>query len=719
MEQIGRYRIVGELGRGAMGIVFKAQDPAIGRMIAVKSIRLGELTDESERDRLRERLFREAQSAGILSHPGIVTIYDIAEEGDMAYIFMELVNGPPLEKMLKAERAPDKETLLSLLRQTAAALDYAHKKGIVHRDIKPANIMVHEDGTAKVTDFGVAKIVSQQLTQAGTIMGTPSYMSPEQIQGSPVSGRSDQFSLGVIAYEILTGEKPFSAEYLPTLLYKIVREDPVAAHRLNPTLLPVVESVMRKALAKIPEERYETCVEFVDALAVACNASAHWVPLPRGASTNMPTAGTNDGLATRNPTVNPEAMAETIAVPLVEMMRDPEPPAPPPPSAEASSEGNAGLADPAPASASGPEIHISQSVSQALLHPVETGSANTRPAEPGSTPSVIASLPEISTPPEIAKPAVTAPAPAEEVAPPSISISPSAALLQPPVVQESSIPFSESASEPAGSAAIPALAPSTRPEKAPSGSGVRSVLLGLAAGLVVVAGVVFFMRHLQSPASQPDPVHEAASDAASTQTAPPVASAPATPLPAPSSTPADSAAPPAPAASSKGSDAATTAPPTPEEKAPASGGLAATHSAAGSEAMFRVTTTPAGAEAVVDGAPEFRCITPCSWSLPLGRHTLVVRHEGYREVQRVFTLPSDPGLIVNMEPQMGTLSLVSTPPGLTIVVDGQEQARKTPASLSLSVGAHRIQILKGGEKQEFVVEIRDGVFTQRNVDWGN
>src|ERR1700681_2268376 len=208
-----------------MGIVYKALDPAIGRTIAIKSIRLQELTDEAERERLRERLFREAQSAGILSHPGIVTIYDIAEENGMAYIFMEFVNGPPLEKMLLREQTPDKETLLSIFRQTASAVDYAHRKGIIHRDIKPANIMIHEDGTAKVTDFGVAKIISQSMTVAGTMMGTPSYMSPEQVQGGTITGRADQFSLAVIAYEVLTGEKPFAAENLPTLLYKIVRDE--------------------------------------------------------------------------------------------------------------------------------------------------------------------------------------------------------------------------------------------------------------------------------------------------------------------------------------------------------------------------------------------------------------------------------------------------------------------------------------------------------------
>ncbi len=315
-----------------MGIVYKAQDPAIGRTIAIKSIRLQDLTDETERVRLRERLFREAQSAGILSHPNIVTIYDIAEENGMAYIFMEFVNGPPLERMLKVDQTPDKETLLSIFRQTAAALDYAHKKGIVHRDIKPANIMIHEDGTAKITDFGVAKIMSQQMTLSGTMMGTPSYMSPEQVQSTAITGAADQFSLAVIAYETLTGEKPFAAEYMPTLLYKIVREDPLPPQRLNKTLSSQVDSVLSKALAKLPEDRFENCTEFINALAAACNVNPAWTPLPRGSSQNMPTVGSRDELAETVADTRPPAAvtdtADSDATPVI--------PPPPPPAARGS-----------------------------------------------------------------------------------------------------------------------------------------------------------------------------------------------------------------------------------------------------------------------------------------------------------------------------------------------------------------------------------------------
>ena len=289
MERIGRYQVIGEVGRGAMGVVYRGQDPAIGRVVAIKTIRLADLTDGNERQRMRDRLFREAQSAGILSHPNIVTIYDIAEENGLAYIFMEFVNGPSLERLLEQGEPVAREKFLTILRQTAYALDYAHGKGIVHRDIKPANIMVHDDGQAKITDFGVAKIVSQQMTQTGAMMGTPSYMSPEQVQGQAVDGRADQFALAVIAYEVFTGEKPFAADYLPTLLYRIVSEQPTAPHRLNPAIGPEVEAVLTRALAKDPRERFPTCAEFSNALLEAVSASPAWKPVRCGASPGIET----------------------------------------------------------------------------------------------------------------------------------------------------------------------------------------------------------------------------------------------------------------------------------------------------------------------------------------------------------------------------------------------------------------------------------------------
>jgi len=296
-----------------MGVVYRAQDPAIGRIIAIKTIRLSDLTDSAERDRMRDRLFREAQSAGMLSHPHIVTIYDILEQDEMAYIFMEFVNGPPLEKLLADEQAPDRQTLMTILRQTAAALDYAHKKGIVHRDIKPANVMIHDDGSAKITDFGVAKIVSQQMTQSGMMMGTPSYMSPEQVQGGSVDGRADQFALGVIAYEMLTGEKPFVAEYLPSLLYKICREEPAPPQRLNPTLSSQSEAALRKALAKSADDRYDTCFQFITDLEKALATKPEWTALPRGTSQNMPTVATTSSVPLGE---SEEAAAGIAVVPL-------------------------------------------------------------------------------------------------------------------------------------------------------------------------------------------------------------------------------------------------------------------------------------------------------------------------------------------------------------------------------------------------------------------
>src|SRR5690349_12546655 len=272
-----------------MGVVYHAIDPNIGRPVAIKTIQLGARKPE-EQERMRERLFREARSAGILSHPGIVTIYDMEEQGETAYIAMEFVDGPTLDQLLSKREAMAPEQLMSILRQTAAALDYAHAKGIVHRDIKPANIMIASDGAVKITDFGIAKVTtSQQYTQTGTILGTPNYMSPEQVQGLAVTGRADQFSLAVIAFEMLTGDRPFTGEHLTTVVYKIVAEDPPPAHRLNPTLGPQIDAVLRRGLMKKPEARYSLCIEFVTGLDAACANTQGWKNLPRGGNMNMPT----------------------------------------------------------------------------------------------------------------------------------------------------------------------------------------------------------------------------------------------------------------------------------------------------------------------------------------------------------------------------------------------------------------------------------------------
>ena len=293
MESIGRYQIVKELGHGAMGVVYQAVDPTIGRQVAIKTIRLDDVDDADERAKLRERLFREARSAGILSHPGIVTIYDMEERGDIAFIAMEFVDGPTLDQLLSSKKPIAPERLINILRQTAAALDYAHAKGIIHRDIKPANIMMASDGAVKITDFGIAKVTtSQQYTQTGTILGTPNYMSPEQVQGLAVTGRADQFSLAVIAFEMLTGERPFTGEHLTTVVYKIVAEDPPPVQRLNPTLSPQIDAVLRRALLKKPEGRYNLCIEFLNGLDAACANTQGWKNLPRGGGMNLPTVAT-------------------------------------------------------------------------------------------------------------------------------------------------------------------------------------------------------------------------------------------------------------------------------------------------------------------------------------------------------------------------------------------------------------------------------------------
>ncbi|MFC1533415.1 CHASE2 domain-containing protein [Thermodesulfobacteriota bacterium] len=254
---LGRYEVVDELGRGAMGVVYKGEDPKIHRTVAIKTVKLSDF-DEDILDEMKERFFREAESAGLLTHPNIVTIYDAGEEHDLAYIAMEFLNGKDLEEYTKKGHLfPLRETL-SVTAQVADALDFAHGKGIVHRDIKPANIMqIEETQEIKVTDFGIARITSSSKTKTGVIMGTPSYMSPEQVAGKKVDGRSDIFSLGVVLFELLCGEKPFGGEDMTSLMYKIAKEKHPSVRSINPRVPQVLEKIIDKALEKDQEKRYQ------------------------------------------------------------------------------------------------------------------------------------------------------------------------------------------------------------------------------------------------------------------------------------------------------------------------------------------------------------------------------------------------------------------------------------------------------------------------------
>ncbi len=275
MERMGRYVLTGELGRGAMGVVYGAMDPLIGRNVAVKVIHLQVRSDSKEAEFMRDRLFREARAAGRLFHPGIVVILDVGQEADVAFIAMERVDGSTLERTLASGKRLKIADSLDILRQTAAALDYAHQNGVVHRDIKPANIMLHKGITVKVADFGIAKNMSTEYgTMAGMIMGTPSYMSPEQIDAQPVDGRSDQFSLAVVAYELLSGNRPFQGPSLATLAHMIVYGNRPSIRSTDPTLPPGLDEVLHRGLARKPEDRYASCTEFVAALDAELNRVA-------------------------------------------------------------------------------------------------------------------------------------------------------------------------------------------------------------------------------------------------------------------------------------------------------------------------------------------------------------------------------------------------------------------------------------------------------------
>jgi serine/threonine protein kinase len=590
MTRIGRYQVVGELGRGAMGVVYEAIDPSIGRSVAIKTIRINDFQDLVQRQKLRERLFREARSAGVLSHPNIVTIYDMDEVDGFAWVAMAHVKGPTLEKILATPPPITGVQMLRMLRQVATALDYAHSRGIIHRDIKPANIMADEDGIVKITDFGIAKITGGDATETRTIAGTPNYMSPEQVQGHPVDGRSDQFSLAVIVYEMLTGERPFQGEQLSNIVYKIVAEDPVPPSRINSTLSPAIDHVLARVLEKNPANRFDSCLAFVAALEMACGSSHGWKPIAPGTAAALPTS----------------------AIP-TEKRKEREP-----------WKGNEKAPERAP-----------EKVNERAP---EQGNGRT----PEKTPWL---------------PADTAP-------------------LLPP------LPNRNRAQE-----AVPAHR---------RGSIFIPIFLGVLV-LLASAGAVAWQAGL-IPDNLTTEIQEAFHDAFSNpNTAPTPHRALQT---GPPDIPPEVQLPPA-KPSPLSPLAADAAP-------PASDVAAAPVASSGLQELW-VTTNPPGAKVVLDDSLSTACQSPCMLHSPQGVHHLTASQAGYmneyREVQ-VGSTAMDVPLITLRQPG-GTLLVSSDPPGASVVINGQMQTQKTPASINLKAGDYMVTVERGGRTQSQHVEIHD------------
>lgn len=257
---IGRYQVVATLGQGAMGTVYKAVDPLIERTVAIKTINLN--LSKEERAEFEERFYREAKSAGRLNHSNIVTIYDVGETDDIAYIAMEYLDGQSLREMLDSGVVLPVDMIGKIAARIAGALNYAHQNHVVHRDIKPANIMITAGRDVKIMDFGIAQVPAGSRTQLGTVLGSPKYMAPEQVAGQATDGRTDIFALGVVLYEMLTGTMPFNGDNLSAIMYKILNEDPAPPSTVNPRVSPFFDRIVGRALAKRPQDRYQTAAEF-------------------------------------------------------------------------------------------------------------------------------------------------------------------------------------------------------------------------------------------------------------------------------------------------------------------------------------------------------------------------------------------------------------------------------------------------------------------------
>jgi serine/threonine protein kinase len=333
--KLGRYEIVDEIGKGAMGVVYLARDPLIGRLVALKTFRIGYSVKDHEMEQFRVRFMREAQSAGILSHPHIVTIHDVMEQTDegMAFIAMEYVRGTTLKAMLQSDQTFSLGFVVDIISQVAEALDYAHSHRVIHRDVKPANILITADNRVKITDFGIARLDTSNLTQEGQLLGTPNYMAPEQIQGKEVDHRADLFALGVVLYEMLTRHKPFQGENLTVVSHRIVYDQFTPPRDYTKELPPGLERILDRALEKDPARRYQRAKDMVEDLRRMLAETSRddlneTLSIATWGAGAVPPPGAPGGGATT--AVSPASPA-SLGVPAVSAPKPAKPPRPPKP----------------------------------------------------------------------------------------------------------------------------------------------------------------------------------------------------------------------------------------------------------------------------------------------------------------------------------------------------------------------------------------------------
>ena len=672
MEQIGRYEIDAELGRGAMGVVYRARDPRIGREVAIKTIKPADQADADETEGLRERLFREAQSAGRLSHPGIVTIFDVDEQDGLVYIAMELVEGQTLDSHAAAAEggAQSLDFTIDLLLQVGAALDYAHRRGIVHRDIKPSNIMISPDGV-KIMDFGVARIASSQLTRTGAVVGTPNYMSPEQVKGEEIDGRSDQFSLGAVAYELLTGKKPFQSSSLTSTIFRIVSAAPALPRQLNPKIpLPLEKAVLR-ALAKDPGGRFATCSEFAETAAEQSRAG--------GGNVVLSAAFADSGGSGETMAADPARQEATRAD--VRLAGAP---------AEGTSAA-AGAGKDAPAGKAGERGQPKPAEASPILPESARKAGGSEPA-----PKQAAVLPPRRFEPErrsrwplavfLLLLAATGGLSLFLYNNPNLLDDPGRLLrvvlgLEPQ--EESGAPRAA-----AGGREAPA-APAVEPQAAPGGSGAEAGPPVPAPSPKPLPG-----KELKSAGRGGAAAVEAGSDPA--QAAPPVS--------APDSDEAG-----APAAE----EPAIEKPAEPAEKAAAAPVLV--------PAPVTFRSNAPGARIAIDRRAEWTCTAPCApMNLPAGRHTARVTLNGYRPQQKPFDVGPKPlEIVFALQPLRAILVITSRPPDAGIHIDGRDTGRRTPARIAVAPGRRAVRVVKGGLSAERTIEAADEGLQSLSFTLGN